>query len=214
MPSVGSAKISGEMTPVAAFVSAVALASGLHATVAPVNATRDGQVRIAVTGAPGAAAQVRVVGGIASGGRWFGWVALQAQGHGAWSTVLRAPGYLGVYPLELRLRGGSAVELDGTVRILPKGFFSRPVFEKAEQVAQWWTRIAPPGAVLQSVSTWGTGFYTHRDDRFNRLLSVHFRLLGAWRAAHLSAGPGHVFLSIARVRLDGGWRLLQVVSAP
>ena len=202
------------MTPVAVFLSTVALASGVHATVAPQNATRDGQVRIAITGAPGPAAQVQVLGGIASGGRWFGRVALLPGGPGSWSTVLRAPGYLGVYPLQLRVRGSRAVELDATIQILPKGFFSRPVFPQAEQVAEWWTRIAPPGAVLQSVSTWHTGFYTHRDDRYNRLLSVGFRLLGPWPAMHLPKGPGHIYLSIARLRADGDWRLLQVVRAP
>jgi hypothetical protein len=201
------------MPAFAALVSAVALA-GLHAVVAPANATRDGQVRITVTGPPAPAAQVRVVGGLASGGRWFGWVALPPEGTGTWSTVLRAPGYLGVYPLAFRARGGTAVELDGSIRILPRGFFERPVFAQAEQVAQWWARNAPSGAVLKSVSTTQTGFYTHRDDRFNRLLSVRYRLLGPWKAMRLPAGFGHIFLSIARLREDGGWRLLEVVRAP
>jgi hypothetical protein len=201
------------MQALAVVVSAVAI-GGLHASVTPIDAPRDGQVRVAVTGAPAAAAQVRVVGGLASGGRWFGWVALLPHGSGGWTTVLRAPGYLGVYPLELRPRGGRAAELDAVIRVLPRGFFAHPVFTRPEQVAEWWTRTAPPGAVLESVSTWHAGFYTHRDARFNRLLAVRYRLLGPWRQLHLPAGPGRIFLSVARVEESGGWRLLEAVPSP
>jgi hypothetical protein len=201
------------MSPLAALISAVSL-GGLHAAVMPVDATRDGQVRVVVTGAPAPAAQGRIVGGIASGGRWFGWVALQPAGPGRWTTVLRAPGYLGVYPIAFRARGGEAVEVEAAIRILPRGFFSRPVFTEPEQVAQWWARNAPSGAVLRSVSTWRTGFYTHRDDRFNRLLSVGYRLLGPWKQMRLPAGSGQIFLSVARLRESGGWRLLEAVRAP
>jgi hypothetical protein len=88
------------------------------------------------------------------------------------------------------------------------------VFTEPEQVAQWWARNAPSGAVLRSVSTWRTGFYTHRDDRFNRLLSVGYRLLGPWKQMRLPAGSGQIFLSVARLRESGGWRLLEAVRAP
>ena len=203
------------MTPLAALVSTVALlGGGIHAVVTPAVATRDGQVRVAITGAPALSAQVRVVGGLASGGKWFNWVALRSNGAGSWWTILRAPGYYGVYPLELRTPGRRAVELDSVVEILPKGFFARLAFREPRQVAQWWTRAAPAGAVLGSVSTWGSGFYTHRDLRFNRLLAVRFRLLGDWPRMHLHTGAGRIFLSIARVRSDGAWRLLETVTTP
>jgi hypothetical protein len=188
-------------------------ASALHAGVTPSAAERDGQVRIEVSGLEAGSASVHLQGGIASGGRWFGWVALRDAGGGSWWTVLRAPGFLGVYPVVVRA-GGIRHATHAVVAVLPRRFTSQPVFQKPEQVAQWWTRIAPPGADLKSVTTWGQGFFTHRDPAMNRLLRVQFRLLGDWPRMHLRRGPGEIFLSIARLRPGGGWRLLEAVGAP
>jgi hypothetical protein len=197
------------MHPLAVLVAAAAL----HAGVTPSAAKRDGQVRIDVSGLPAASASVHLEGGIASGGRWFGWVALRDRGGGSWWTVLRAPGFLGAYPVVVRA-GGVSRPTNAVVAVLPRGFTSQPVFRRPEQVAQWWTRIAPPGAELTSVATWHEGFFTHRNPTLNRLLRVRFRLLGDWPRMRLKRGPREIFLSVARLRADGGWRLLETVSAP
>jgi hypothetical protein len=194
-------------------VAVLATAAALHAGATPSVAARDGQVRISVSGLPAAAASAHLRGGIASGGRWFGWVALRDAGGGSWWTILRAPGYLGVYPIEVR-SGGVLHSTDGVVQVLPRGFAAQPSFELPTQVAEWWTRIAPPGADLKGVATWHTGFFTHRDPALNLLLRVRFNLLGDWRRLHLKRGPGEIFLSIARLRPDGRWRLLEAVRAP
>ncbi len=79
---------------------------------------------------------------------------------------------------------------------------------------EWWRRQAPAGAELTSVSTWGAGFFTHRDPSLNRLLRVRFTLLGDWKARHLARGTYTRFFSVARTTVRGQWRLLQVVEAP
>jgi hypothetical protein len=196
-----------------AALAAIAISSGsVHVSAAPLVATRDGQVRVEVTGAA-APVSAHLAGGLASGGRWFRWVALHPQGPGSWSALLRAPGYYGVYPLQLRV-AGKVLPTEVSVRILPRGFAQRPAFATPEQVAEWWTRIAPPGAVVDSVTTWHTGFFTHRDPTLNRLLLVHFTLNGPWRPAFPKAGAATIFLSVARLTPDGPWRLLETTTRP
>jgi hypothetical protein len=185
----------------------------VHATVAPSVATRDGQVRISVSGVSAPAVSARIDGGLASGGRWFNWVALRPGAGGTWWTVLRAPGYLGVYPVEIR--AGRAVDrTDAVVQILPAGYTAEPGFVEPEQVAEWWTRIAPAAATLTGVSTWQAGFFTHRDPDLNRLLRVRFTIARAWPQLHLKPGERTMFLSVARLRAGGLWRLLEAVPAP
>jgi hypothetical protein len=196
----------------AAAAAALLAGANVHATVAPSSATRDGQVRVAVTGISAPAVSVRLAGGIASGGKWFNWVALRPNGPGSWWTVLRAPGYLGVYPVEIR-SGGVRQATDAVVEILPRGFVGKPGFDTPEHVAEWWTRISPAGATLARVSTWHTGFFTHRDPDLNRLLRVRFTLLRPWPQLHLKAGTQAIFLSVARLRPGGLWRLLETTHA-
>ncbi len=202
------------MHALAALVSAAALASGgTHVAVQPAAAARDGMIRVAVTGVTAPAASVRIRGGLASRGRWFGWVPLIPTGPGSWRTVLRAPGFLGVYPVEVRA-GGRIVDSNTFVRILPRGFAARPGFAKPALVAEWWARLAPPGATIRSVATWRRGFFTHRDARLNRLLVVRYDLLGAWPQQDLRRGAGTIYLSIARLGYAAPWRLLETVRAP
>jgi hypothetical protein len=196
-------------------VPAVAiLASAVISAVAnPVVAARDGQVRLSVYGLRAPAASVHLNGGIASGGRWFGWVSLRDDGGGTWSTTLRAPGYLGVYPVFVRT-GGVTRPTDEVVSVLPRHSEKQPGFDTPEQVARWWARQAPSGASVESVTTWRSGFFTHRDPGLNRLLRVRFSLHGEWPAKHLGQGAHELFLSVARLRPDGRWRLLETASAP
>jgi len=193
--------------------AALAASAVLTLSVTPTVAVRDGQVRIAVSGIRAPAASIHLQGGIASGGRWFGWVPLRDDGEGSWFTVLRAPGYLGVYPVVVR-SGGILQGTGAVVTVLPPGWTRQPVFDRPEYVPQWWTRMAPAGAILTSVYTWHTGFFTHRDPSLNLLLRARFTLLGDWPAKHLRKGPHVLFFSIARLKPSGGWRLLETTTAP
>ena len=194
-------------------LAALGASALLALSVSPTIAARDGQVRVAVSGLRATAASVHLEGGIASGGRWFGWIPLRDDGKGTWSTVLRAPGYLGVYPVVVR-SGGVARATGTVVTVLPPGWARQPSFDRPEYVPEWWTRMAPAGATLTTVETWHRGFYTHRDPSLNLLLRVRFTLLGDWRAQHLRKGPHELFFSIARLTPTGDWRLLETTSAP
>src|SRR4051794_12765597 len=112
-------------------VVAAAVAAAVTVSVSPSVAARDGQVRVELRGVSAPAASIHLRGGIASGGRWFGWVALRDEGGGAWFTVLRAPGFLGVYPVVVRA-GGPARETGVTVAVLPRGWAAQPAFAKPE----------------------------------------------------------------------------------
>lgn len=193
--------------------AALLAAASLTVAVSPLPAAPGGQVHVTVSGLHASSALVVVHGGIARRGRWYRWVPLAAQGRDSWSAVLRTPGFLGVYPLRIRV-GRAMRETSASVLVLPAGFSRQPGFETPTQVAQWWAWIAPPGIVLKSVSTWTSGFYTHRDPTLNRLLRVRFRLLADWPARHLRRGTHTLYLSVARLRPGGAWRLLETVAAP
>jgi hypothetical protein len=193
--------------------AAVLAASALSAAVSPSLAAPDGQIRVTVSGLDAPAASIVVHGGIASQGKMFGWVPLRSAAGGTWWTVLRAPGFYGVYPIHVRARG-VLHQTTATVAVLPRGYGAQPGFDKPEQVAEWWTRQAPAGAEIRSVATWTAGFFAHRDQTLNRLLRVRFTLLGDWKAKHLAAGTYTRWFSVARPRVGGPWRLLEIVAAP
>jgi hypothetical protein len=193
------------MTAAATIVAALMLATGAQATVSPVVGKRDGLVYVTVTDVPARAVQVRIAGGVASLGKWFGWVPLVQTGPASWRSVLRAPGFLGVYPLQVRTQS-KTVEAGPVVRILPRGFAKQPAFFTPADVADWWARTSNQGRLV-SASEWHSGFFTHRDPRFNRLVRATVE-----RPGH--PGTETMYVSVARVRAGGPWRLLEAVHAP
>jgi hypothetical protein len=195
------------MTTVATLVTTLVLASGAQtAAVSPFIASRDGLLYVQLTQVAGPAVDVRVEGGLASGGKWFGWVALKQTGPASWRSELRAPGFLGVYPLQIRT-GRQIVDAGPLVRILPRGFGAQPGFFTPEDIAHWWAASDPRGGRVLSTATWHTGFFTHRDPRFNMLVQVRVQPAG-------SSFARTWFLSIARLQANGPWRLLEAVQAP
>ena len=171
------------------------------------------QVRVTVSGLSAPSALVVIHGGIARQGRWFRWVPLRSEGGGRWSALLQTPGLLGIYPIRVRSDGAEHTT-SAMVEVVPPGFSAQPAFAAPTQVAQWWAWIAQPGVIIRSVTTWRSGFFTHRDPALNRLLRVQFQLLGDWPQLHLHAGLHVLYLSIARRTTGGPWRLLEVVTAP
>jgi hypothetical protein len=195
------------MTAVATLVTTLVLASGAQtAAVSPLVASRDGLLYVQLTQVPAPAVDVRIEGGLASGGKWFGWVALKQTGPSSWRSKLRAPGFLGVYPLQIRT-GARIVDAGPLVRILPRGYAAQPGFFTPAELAAWWAVTDPRGGRLVSAATWHTGFFTHRDPRFNLLVRVRVQPKG-------SSFSRTWFISIARVRENGPWRLLEAVQAP
>lgn len=181
-----------------------AVLSSVLIGLAPQIPHRDGLVRAEIHGLDAPTAQIRLGGGLASGGHWFGWVPLQGGAGGRWSALLRAPGFLGVYPVQVRA-GGHVTETGQLVKILPPGFVREPAFFTPAEVADWWARRLPTTRVL-STSIWRTGFFTHRDARYNLLLETRVEID--------PYGARTVYVSMARLRPNGAWRLLETTTAP
>ena len=160
-----------------------------------------------------AAASVVVHGGVASAGKMFGLVPLLPAGPGAWSTVLRAPGFPGVYPIRVRARGVYH-ETRTVLTVLPRGFATAPSAATPAGVAEAWREASPGGVTIQTLSTWRQGFYYHRDQRYNRLLRVRFVLLQDWPRWHLKAGTYTRWFDVARRSQTEPWRLVDLVDAP
>jgi hypothetical protein len=191
----------------------LAVAAALAIAVSPARPAPDGLVHVHVSGLQAPAADVVIHGGIASGGKMFGLVPLRDLGGGNWATVLRAPGFLGVYPVRVRARGVYH-ETGAVVKVLPRAFAAEPGVGKPALVVEWWRRQAPAGASVASVTEWHAGLFFHRDQRYNRLLRVRFTLLGPWPRYHLRGGTYVRWFDVARTSLTADWRLLQVVAAP
>src|SRR5881409_2325032 len=153
-------------------VAAVA-AAVLQIAVSPVFANRDGQIRVTVQGLQAPAADVVVHGGIASQGKMFGLVPLRDLGHGSWTTVLRAPGFYGVYPIRVRAQG-TYHDTQGLVAVLPHGFASSLAAASPDALVEKWREDVPNGVTIAQHAVWRQGFYYHRDQRYNRLLRVKF----------------------------------------
>jgi hypothetical protein len=190
-----------------------AAVAALQVAVSPLAASRDGLVTIRVQGLAAPAASVVIHGGLASGGKMFGLVPLRDAGNGAWWTVLRAPGFYGVYPVRVRAEGRYR-DTGALLRVLPRRFAAEPGVPAPAQVVEWWRRQAPQGVTIHAVSEWRAGFYFHRDQRYNRLLRVRFTLPAAWPQYRLAAGTQTRWFSVARLSVEGGWKLLELVAAP
>ncbi len=191
----------------AAAVAAVTIA------VAPGAAVPNGQFRVQVTGLDAPAASVVVHGGVAGAGKMFGLVPLRPAGAGSWWTILRAPGFPGVYPIRVRAHGVYR-ETATVLTVLPPGFASAPAASTPAGVVEAWREASPGGATVQSAADWRQGFYYHRDQRYNRLLHVRFVLLEDWPRWHLRAGTYERWFDVARRATDEPWRLVDIVTAP
>lgn len=184
----------------AALVAAAVVAVGAPATakIVPQLAVRDGRVAITAH-ASGTVVEARLLGGLASGGRWFGWVPLRASGtQSEWGTILRAPGFYGVYPVQLRV-DGKITTVAPAVKVLPHHFAAIPGYWAVVDVVDAWAK-SQQTKVLSS-STWHSGFFTHRVASLNRLIRVRTPV-------------ENVYLNVARLTVDGPWRLIQIVKAP
>ena len=181
-------------------MSLAALLAAVAVGVSPQIPHRDGLVHVRVAGLAGKPAQVQLAGGLASGGRWFDWVPLHGD-----RALLRAPGFLGVYPVQVRL-GGKVNETNTFVKILPRGFERQPAFFTPREVVDWWASRLPQGSSVRSAETWHSGFFTHRDPRFNLLVRARVQLAGY--------GLRAFFVSMARLRPNGPWRFLETTTAP
>ena len=190
-----------------------AAAAMLTIAVSPAAPAPNGQFRVQVSGLDAPAADVVVHGGVAGAGKMFGLVPLLPTGKGSWSTILRAPGFPGVYPIRVRA-GGVYRETQTVLTILPRGFATAPAAATPAGVVEAWREASPGGATIETAATWRQGFYFHRDQRYNRLLKVRFVLLQGWPRWRLRAGTYTRWFDVARRSQSEPWRLVDLVQAP
>ena len=190
-----------------------AAAAVLTIAVSPAAPPPNGQFRVQVTGLDAPAADVVVHGGVAGAGKMFGLVPLLPTGKGSWTTILRAPGFPGVYPIRVRARGVYG-ETQTVLTILPGGFSTAPSAASPAGVVEAWREASPGGATIQTAATWRQGLSSHRDQRYNRLLKVTFVLLQGWPRWHLRAGTYTRWFDVARRSQAEPWRLVGLVRAP
>jgi hypothetical protein len=188
-------------------------AAALTIAVLPAAPVPDGQFRVRVSGLDAPAASVVVHGGVASRGKEFGLVPLLPAGKGSWSTILRAPGLPGVYPIRVRA-GGVYRETSTVLSMLPRGFATAPSAATPAGVVEAWREASPGGATIERASAWNQGFYFHRDQRYNRLFEVRFVLIQDWPRWHLKAGTYERWFDVARRSPAEPWRLVDLVKAP
>jgi hypothetical protein len=191
----------------------LALAAAFTVAVSPAQPTPNGLVQVRVDRLSAPAADVLISGGIASGGKMFGLVPLRDLGGGSWTTVLRAPGFYGVYPIEVRAEGVYH-DTGALVMVLPRRFGSSLAGATPDDVVEKWREAAPNGVTVARHTTWRQGFYYHRDQRYNDLVRVTYTLLSDWPRYHLKEGTATKWFDLVRTSLAGKWHLVQVVDAP
>jgi hypothetical protein len=155
--------------------------------------------------------EVRLAGATTNLGHRLPWTPLRHDG-GAWRGLLPAPEFRGIYPLELRIRGGSPIVRSERwlLRVFARGTQSRPSFRTPEGVARWWVETLPQQARLAAMRRWPQSTFDLRDDRRHRLLVVAYTLAG-----HRAVGDRlGMFVTAVRGGLHGRWRLLEASVAP
>jgi hypothetical protein len=128
----------------------------------------------------------------------------------AWRGVLVPPALRGVYPIELRVSGGSLVRSrQWLFRVLAPGTLARPTFATPEQVAYAWVTTSAHGRLL-AVKRWPAPAFDRRDPRLHQLLVVSYRPPGASE----TTAPLGMFVTAVRLSYGEPWRLLEATVAP
>ncbi len=181
----------------------------LQLKLSPSTVALEGATTIRVTGVHASSVAARLAGGSQYLGRPLPWTPLRSD-HGVWSGELGAPEFLGIYPVELRIRLGSTVRLvkRSPLRVFAPGTLERPTFGTPEGVARWWVETLPASlhAALTALRRWQRPAFDRRDPRLHQLLVVAYTT-GAGDALGM-------FVTAARDTPRGRWRLLEATVEP
>jgi hypothetical protein len=125
-------------------------------------------------------------------------------------AVVPSPALVGTYRLVVH-RGSQAVRSDAwVVRVRPRAARARSAFATPEAAARDWVAHRPGELVLVASRRWRNTALDQRDRRLNAFLVIAY----APRGDHNRNDRLGVFMAIARDRVGGPWRLLQVSVAP
>jgi hypothetical protein len=166
---------------------------------------------IAVSGVSAPTLQVRLLGASVKSGAPVPWRSLHRV-HGVWRGRLPAPELRGAYPVELRVRPGSAILRANAwlLRVFATGTLGRPAFHTPEQVARWWVKRRPGGATLVALRRWPPPAFDRRDPRLHQLLVLAYSPTGR-PAVRDRLG---IFITAVRDGYGGRWRLLEATALP
>jgi hypothetical protein len=181
----------------------------LQLKLSPSTIALEGTTTIRVTGVHASSVAARLAGGSQYLGRLLPWTQLRSD-RGGWSGELGAPEFLGIYPVELRVRLGSTVirVKRSRLRVFAPGTLGRPTFGTPEGVARWWFETLPASlhATLTALRRWQRPAFDRRDPRLHQLLVVAY-----------ATGAGDtlgMFVTAARDTPGGRWRLLEATVEP
>jgi hypothetical protein len=131
--------------------------------------------------------------------------------NGSWVGELPMPGFLGVYPVYLRVRAGAPRfgSSHWLLRVLDPGTGSRPSFRDPADVARWWVR-AVRRRDLVAMKAWPRPGFDHRDPRLHRLFVVAYAPEGDRNVLDRLG----IFITAYRSDYHGAWRLLEATAQP
>jgi hypothetical protein len=186
--------------------SLAALAGAPVVTVHPGVVSLRHTASVTVLGIEAPTLEVHLEGSSVALGHALPWTHLRRTG-GAWHATLPAPEFRGVYPVELRVREGSAVLRDEhwVLRVFAHGTLARPSFATPEEVASWWVRTLPSQATLFALKRWPPPRFDLRDPHLHQLMVV---------AYDGPRGRLGMFVTAVRDRLHGRWRFLEATASP
>lgn len=191
----------------APILAALAALSGapvvtVHPGIIPLRQTAS----VTVVGVSAPTLEVHLRGSSVALGHATPWVRLHRTGD-VWHATLPAPEFRGVYPVELRVRRGSAVVRNARwqLRVFALGTLARPSFETPEEVASWWVGTVPGHATLRALRHWPPPSFDRRDPRLHQLMVVSY---------DGPRGRLGMFVTAVRETLTGRWRLLEATETP
>jgi hypothetical protein len=165
---------------------------------------------VAVSGIHTSSLEVLLDGATNRNGRALGWRKLRFI-DGGWRGTLPAPALRGIYPLVLRTRAGAHIFRSQrlVLRVLALGTRTRPSFDDPADVARWWVRTVPQGA-LAALRAWPRPAFDKRDVRLHRLFVVAYS--PRWHP-RIDDRLG-MFVTAFRDGYRGRWRLLEATVQP
>jgi hypothetical protein len=180
-------------------------------SLSPAVVQRGQTAAIAVSGIRAASLEVRLVGATKNLGVPLPWAPLHLRA-GAWRGTLPAPEFRGVYPLELRVGGGSSLLRSDRwlLRVYASGTLSRPSFGTPEEAARSWLRTLPGPATFVAIKNWRQPAFDRREPRLHQLFALAYEVPGPLGVPERLG----MFVMAVRDGFQGKWRLLEATVVP
>lgn len=170
-----------------------------------------GHIAVVVHGIPGTGpVWLHLAGGTNAKGEAHRWARLRSSPTG-WRGVVPVPVLVGVYPVVVRRDHRRYTRAAWIVRVFPRAAAATGrTFADPRAAAEAWVAHLPGSQVLVAERSWKATALDRRDRRLNAMLVIAYAPRG-------STGQDNrrgIFLTLARDRVGGRWRVLQASVAP